>query len=309
MIIYQHDSARLHHVPTGHPERPERIDAVNACLAQDFGHLTYRQAPRATKQTVALIHNDEYIEALFDAAPEHGLRGIDGDTYLSPNTLDAAMRGVGAACAAVDDVMRGEADTAFVAMRPPGHHAEPDRAMGFCFFASAAIAARHAQDTYGIDNVAVLDFDVHHGNGTQASLIGKAHCYYASTHEMPLFPGTGQVSDDKTILNQPMQAGMAGKDMLDAWQPLLSDLAKIGPELIILSAGFDAHQDDPLANLQLQSSDFYELTSRIMSLAQTSANGRVVSLLEGGYDLSALGSSVSYHLQALEGRVVRDDTY
>lgn len=299
MIIYHHESAALHQVPTGHPERPARIKSVLAMLEADFGQHERKAAPLVTRDQLALIHDEAYLDALFAAVPTDGMRGIDGDTYLSPHTLEAAQRGAGAACGAVDDVMSGRASTAFVAMRPPGHHAEPDRAMGFCFFSNAAIAARHAQQAYGIENVAVLDFDVHHGNGTQAAFVGKKHCYYASTHEMPLFPGTGQVSEEVTVLNQPMRSGMDGGDMIEAWQPLLADLAKAGPELIVISAGFDAHLNDPLASLRLVSDDFYEVTSRIMALAEKTAGGRIVSLLEGGYDLAALAQSTRAHLRAL----------
>ena len=301
MIIYTHNDALSHLVPTGHPERPERIATIYEMLEKEFAHIPLQSAPKATYEQLALIHSGAYLDTLFDHVPLDGLRGIDGDTYLSPHSLEAASRGAGAACAAVDQVMTGAQQTAFVAMRPPGHHAEPDRAMGFCFFSNAAIAARYAQQQYGIDHVAVLDFDVHHGNGTQAAFWDNSTCYYASTHEMPLFPGTGHQTETGTgtIINQPLRSGMGGGDLLAAWQPILSQLAAAGPDLIIISAGFDAHQDDPLASLQVQSSDFYEITSRIMALAEKTAQGRVVSLLEGGYHLPALSQSVSYHVKAL----------
>ena len=299
MIIYQHDSADRHHVPTGHPERPARIESVRAMLNREFADVMRKSAPLVSYEALRAMHDETYLAMLFDAVPESGLVGIDGDTYLSPQSLDAARRGAGAACAAVDDVLTKQTDTAFVAMRPPGHHAEPDKAMGFCFFSNAAIAAAHAQSHYGLSRVAVLDFDVHHGNGTQACFEGKKGLYYASTHEMPLFPGTGQVSEDVHILNQPMRAGMDGTDMVAAWIPILQQLEKMGPELIIISAGFDAHQADPLASLMLDASDFYELTSHIMALAAKTAEGRVVSLLEGGYDLTALADSTANHLRAL----------
>ena len=304
MVIYQHESAVKHAVPTGHPERPERITHLTKMLDKEFSDIARKQAPIAQRQTLSLIHDETYLSTLFALAPENGLQAIDGDTYLSPHSLEAALRGVGGACAAVDDVMTGVADSAFVAMRPAGHHAEPQRAMGFCFFSNAAIAAVHARKAYGIENVAVLDFDVHHGNGTQASFVGQPHCYYASTHEMPLFPGTGQVSEDETILNQPLRSGMDGTDVLAAWAPLLADLERSAPELIIISAGFDAHRDDPLASIEMQSSDFYEVTSRITALAQKTPSGRVVSLLEGGYDLDALADSAHYHIIALLGKEI-----
>lgn len=303
MIMYHHESALKHEVPTGHPERPARLASIMAMLDQDFADVTRKTAPLASLEQLALVHHGAYLEALFDLAPDSGLRAIDGDTYLSAHSIEAAQRGAGAACAGVDDVMTGTADTAFIAMRPPGHHAEPDRAMGFCFFSNAAIAAGYAKHAYGIEKVAVLDFDVHHGNGTQACFAQMKNCFYASTHEMPLFPGTGHVQDDKHILNQPLRAGMDGTDVLAAWAPLLAALEQEAPELIIISAGFDAHQDDPLASIEMRSADFYELTNRIMSLADATAGGRVVSLLEGGYDCAALARSASYHLAALQGKV------
>ena len=301
MVIFSHDHAHLHLVPTGHPERPERITTIYDMLDQEFCHIKRQPAPLASLAQLSLVHTDRYLDRLFANAPTNGLRGIDGDTYLSPDSLDVAKRAAGASCAAVDYVMAGKTETAFVAMRPPGHHAEPDRAMGFCFFSNAAIAAIHAQKTYGIERVAVLDFDVHHGNGTQAAFWDKSHCYYASSHEMPLFPGTGHETETGTgsIINQPLRSGMGGDDVLAAWRPMLQRLEAVGPELIIISAGFDAHKDDPLASLQMSASDFYELTSQIMTLAENTAEGRVVSLLEGGYNLSALSQSVKCHLQAL----------
>ena len=306
MRLYHHPDAILHHVPTGHPERPDRITSVMKMLDDDFPELQRQRAPMAQEAQLAAIHDEAYLEALYAMVPSHGLVGIDGDTYLSPESVDIAKKGAGAACAAIDDVMTGASQTAFVAMRPPGHHAEPDRAMGFCLFSNAAIAAAHAQKTYGISRVAVLDFDVHHGNGTQAAFWDRPDCLYASTHQMPLYPGTGH-SDETgkgNIFNQPLAAGMDGNDVRTAWQSLLGKLAAAGPELIIISAGFDAHQADPLAGLEMQSSDFYELTSSIMSLAEKTADGRVISLLEGGYDLDALTSSVHCHITAMLGRTL-----
>ena len=303
MIIIRHKDALSHIVPDGHPERPERWQAVNDMIEADFAHHPSIEAEMASDEQLALVHSEAYLETLFNSVPETGLNALDGDTFLSPSTLQAARRAAGGACQAVDAVMSHKAQTAFVAMRPPGHHAEPDRAMGFCFFSNAAIAARHARSAYGIDNVAVLDFDVHHGNGTQAAFWDDKHCYYASTHEMPLFPGTGNQSEtgQGTIMNQPLSAGMDGHDMREGWQLLLSQLKAAKPELILLSAGFDAHIDDPLANIEMQSHDFYELTAMIMSFAEKTANSRVISLLEGGYNIPRLTESVRYHLKALSG--------
>ena len=303
MIIIRHEDALSHIVPDGHPERPERWQAVNEMIEADFAYHPSIEAGLASYEQLALVHNEDYLAFLFDGAPETGFNALDGDTFLSPASLQAARRAAGGACQAVDAVMSNEAQTAFVAMRPPGHHAEPDKAMGFCFFSNAAIAARHARSVYGIDNVAVLDFDVHHGNGTQAAFWQDKHCYYASTHEMPLFPGTGNQSEtgQGTIINQPLSAGMNGHDMREGWQSLLSQLEAAKPELIILSAGFDAHIDDPLANIEMQSHDFYELTAMIMSFAEKTSQSRVVSLLEGGYNIPRLSESVRYHLKALSG--------
>ena len=305
MIIFEDwAAAKSHHVPSGHPERPERITAVQTVLDEAFSDVPRRAAIQASFDQLSLVHDQSYLEALYDAVPESGLTGIDGDTFLSPASLIAAEKAAGAGCAAVDAIFQNEAKSAFVAMRPPGHHAEPDRAMGFCFFSNAAIAARYAQQTYGISHVAVLDFDVHHGNGTQAAFWQEPTCFYASTHEMPLFPGTGATDETGagSIFNQPVPAGCTGEVMVQAWDHLLARLEAVSPELIIISAGFDAHQDDPLASCTLHSSDFYEITAKICGLADKVAQGRVLSLLEGGYDLPALSSSVRHHLQALQGR-------
>ncbi len=305
MLIFEDwDAAKSHHVPSGHPERPARITAVQTVLAEAFSDVPRRAAIQASYEQLSLVHHHSYLEQLYDAVPETGLTGIDGDTFLSPASLSAAEKAAGAGCAAVDAIFQNETQSAFVAMRPPGHHAEPDRAMGFCFFSNAAIAARYAQKAYGISHVAVLDFDVHHGNGTQAAFWQDPTCFYASTHEMPLFPGTGATDETGagSIFNQPVPAGCTGSMMAQAWDQLLARLEAVAPELVIISAGFDAHQDDPLASCALQSSDFYEITAKICGLADKVAQGRVLSLLEGGYDLPALSSSVQHHLQALRGR-------
>ena len=303
MRLYHHKSAANHIVPDGHPERPERIKAVQDVLAKTCHDVPCFEAPLVTDAQLALVHDEGYLKHLFSLNVEDDFRALDGDTFLSPHSIEAARRGAGAACAAVDALLQGQDDRAFVAMRPPGHHAEPDKAMGFCFFSNAAIAARYAQTHYGVERVAVIDFDVHHGNGTQAAFWDRPDCFYASTHEMPLFPGTGHPSETGagSVMNLPLQAGMDGQDFLQAWDLLIKQLTQAGPELVILSAGFDAHQADPLANINLKSDDFYEVTARLVALAETTAQGRVISLLEGGYDLQALQDSVHYHLLALQG--------
>ena len=227
---------------------------------------------------------------------------LDGDTYAGPDSLEAGLRGAGGACFLVDQVMR-QGGNGFSAMRPPGHHAEPDRAMGFCLFSSAAIAARHAQDAHGAGRVAVLDFDVHHGNGTQAAFWDHKDLFYASSHQMPLYPGTGAADEGgahNNIFNLPFAAGTCGADILAGWRDhLLPAVAGARPDLIIISAGFDAHKDDPLGGLGMSTDDFAALTRDIAELAADCCGGRFISVLEGGYNLDALGASVLAHLSVL----------
>jgi acetoin utilization deacetylase AcuC-like enzyme len=254
---------------------------------------------------ITLCHSEHYVSELGLMAPKEGLAFIDGDTSMSPGTWEAALRCVGGATMAVDAVMKGEVDNAFVCTRPPGHHAETAKPMGFCFFDHAAIAARYAQRQYGISRAAIVDFDVHHGNGTQDIFWADATVMYCSTHEMPLFPGTGAASErgeHDTIVNAPLRPGDGGTQFRDAFNNvILPQLRKFAPEMIVISAGFDAHWRDPLANLQLQESDYTWVTQQVMELAATSADGRIVSVLEGGYDLQALKDSVGAHVSALMG--------
>ena len=235
-------------------------------------------------------------------APDEGFEYLDPDTVMSPGTLEAALRGVGAATAAVDLVFRGEADNAFCALRPPGHHAESRRAMGFCFFNEAAIAAHYARAAYGAERVAVVDFDVHHGNGTQDIFWPDAGFFYGSSHQMPLYPGTGSVQETGAgnIFNAPLRAGDGSGSFREAWTSvILPALDVFAPDLVIISAGFDAHHRDPLGSLELTEEDFAWVTLQIMEAAEIHAGGRIVSVLEGGYDLQGLASSVGIHVQAL----------
>ena len=303
-LYLSHPAGLQHATPPGHPERPDRLRAVEEGLSrEEFKGLIRAMAPEATLETVALCHSEDYIDELRHIAPSEGLVYLDGDTSMSPGTWEAALRATGGAVAAVDAVMTNEVSNAFVGTRPPGHHAETAKPMGFCFFDGAAIAARHAQRKYGIERAAVVDFDVHHGNGTQDIFWSDPTVMYCSTHQMPLFPGTGSTSErgeHDTIVNAPLHAGNGGRQFRDAFDlAILPELEKFAPELIIISAGFDAHWRDPLANLELREEDFAWVTRKLMEVAHKTAQGRVVSVLEGGYDLQGLRDSVVAHVGAL----------
>jgi acetoin utilization deacetylase AcuC-like enzyme len=305
-LLITHPASLNHATPPGHPERADRLRAINQVLAADrFNPLVRAEAPEGNLDLVTLCHNDHYVEEIRHLAPSSGLIYIDGDTSMSPGTWEAVMRGVGGAVAATDAVMSGTHNNAFVAMRPPGHHAETSRAMGFCFFDNAAIAARHAQRKYGIGRAAVVDFDVHHGNGTQEIFWADPSVMYCSTHQMPLFPGTGskgERGEHDTIVNAPLAAEDGSAKFRAAFENvILPELRKFSPELVIVSAGFDAHYRDPLASLNLRAEDFGWVTQKLMDVADTSAGGRIVSVLEGGYDLQGLQESVAAHVSALMG--------
>ncbi|RXT50460.1 acetoin utilization protein [Bosea sp. Tri-44] len=303
-LLISHPSSLRHATPPGHPERADRIRAVEQALEEErFTALQRVEAPEGTLAQVLLCHPAAYADAIVAAAPQDGLVQIDADTIMSPGTLSAVLHGVGAAVHAVDEVMTGRATNAFSAMRPPGHHAETDRAMGFCFFNNAAIAARHAQRTHGAERVAIVDWDVHHGNGTQEIFWGDASVLYASTHEMPLYPGTGAPSErgeHGTIVNAALRAGDGTDAFRDAFESaILPRLTAFQPDLVIISAGFDAHWRDPLANLNLKEADFTWATQKLMEIADRHAGGRIVSILEGGYDLEGLSKSAAAHVTAL----------
>jgi acetoin utilization deacetylase AcuC-like enzyme len=257
----------------------------------------------APLETVALCHPMDYIEAIREASPSEGLVRLDADTSMSPGSFEAALRAVGGGTLAVDEVMTGKAANAFLAARPPGHHAETARPMGFCLFNTAAITARYAQNKHGIERVAIVDFDVHHGNGSQDIFWDDATVMYCSTHEMPLYPGTGAVSErgaHNNIVNAPLSAGDGGDVFREAFETaILPRLYSFKPDLVVVSAGFDAHTRDPLANLNLVEADYGWVTRKLMEVADNSADGRLVSLLEGGYDLEGLSRSVGVHVDAL----------
>ena len=302
--LFSHSACLAHDTGDGPPECAERLQAVLARLeGEDFLYLDRREAPRATPEQIARIHPGDYVDHVLRAIPPRGLNYIDGDTVVSAGSGEAALRAAGAVCAAVDAVMQGELRNAFCAVRPPGHHAEPDQAMGFCLFNNVAIGAAHARAKWGVKRVAVVDFDVHHGNGTQAAFAADADLFYASTHQMPLYPGTGAAHDHGVagnIVNVPLRpyAGSA-EFRAAAERVLLPKLEGFAPELLLISAGFDAHISDPLAQLQLGDQDYYWITERLVQVADKTARGRVVSALEGGYDLRALASASAAHVRAL----------
>jgi acetoin utilization deacetylase AcuC-like enzyme len=305
-LVLSHASSLAHDTGSGHPERPDRIRAIEQILAHEkFQSLLRRQAPYGDRGAILRVHPEDYVAALQRAAPMSGHVRVDSDTIMSPGTLDAIMHAVGGAVEAVDAVMRREAHNAFLAVRPPGHHAERATPMGFCFFNNAAIAARHAQAAHGAERVAIVDFDVHHGNGTQDIFWSDRTVLYCSTHQMPLFPGTGakgERGDHDTIVNAPLFAGADGSAFKEAMETvILPRIEVFHPDVIIISAGFDAHRLDPLANLELTEVDFAWITRELLELAERQCNGRIVSLLEGGYDLEALSGSVAAHVLSLMG--------
>lgn len=300
MLVFTHEASAGHVTPPGHPERVERLAAVERGLSGVA--VERRDCPMGEVADVLRCHPARYVERVRAAVPREGWAQLDGDTFLSPGSWDAAMRAVGGICAAVDAVVSGAVRTAFVAGRPPGHHAERETAMGFCLFGTVAIGAKRALDHHGLKRVAVVDFDVHHGNGTQDLLWDEGRCLFVSSHQMPLYPGTGHPEETGAqgqVLNVPLRAGSGGGAMREAYERLaFPALAAWGPELVLISAGFDAHADDPLAGLEWQAEDYRWLTDRLCDFA----GGRVVSTLEGGYDLDALAASVAAHVAVLEER-------
>jgi acetoin utilization deacetylase AcuC-like enzyme len=299
-----HHAAFLDHLtPVGHPERPDRLRALHTALDQaEFASLTRIEAPLADPEVATLCHSERYVEAIRRAVPSEGLARIDMDTTVSPGSWEAAMRAIGAALLAVDRIAAGEATNAFCAVRPPGHHAEQERAMGFCLFDTAAIAARHAQRQHGMERVAIIDWDVHHGNGTQAIFWSDSSVLYASTHQMPLFPGTGAPSETGAgnIFNAPLAPGEGTLEFREAMREhILPAVRAFKPDLILISAGFDAHRRDPLAEINLDAEDFTWATTELMDIADKSAEGRLVSMLEGGYDLRGLADSAAAHIRQL----------
>lgn len=303
-LLLSHSACLDHLTPSGHPERPDRLRAIERALEDaKFQDLIRVEAPRAGKAAIARAHPLAYVEAVEQASPKDGLVRLDADTTMSPGSYEAALRAAGGAVLAVDEVMTGAAHNAFVATRPPGHHAETATPMGFCLFNNAAVAARHAQAAHGAERVAIVDFDVHHGNGSQEIFWADKSVMYCSTHQMPLYPGTGATSErgeHNTIVNAPLAAGDGGAEFRDAMEAvILPRLRDFSPDLVIISAGFDAHVRDPLANLNFVEADYDWATKKLMEVADEKAKGRLVSLLEGGYDLQGLAASVAVHMTAL----------
>ncbi|MDX1421582.1 MAG: histone deacetylase family protein [Kiloniellales bacterium] len=303
-ILYTHPACLEHDPGGGHPERPARLQAILEALdAEDFSALERREAPRAERAQIARVHPEAFVDRILELIPTSGHHGLDMDTIVSPGSGEAALRAAGALCAAVDAVMAGEADNAFCAVRPPGHHAEPQRAMGFCLFNNVAIGALQARAAHGLGRVAVVDFDVHHGNGTQAAFWDEAELFFASTHQMPLYPGTGSSNErgaHGNIVNLPLPP-MAGSEEFRAAmsEGLLPALRRFAPEFLLVSAGFDAHQADPLAQLRFRDEDYAWATAELKAVAEDCCAGRLVSTLEGGYDLGALATSAAAHVRAL----------
>ncbi len=307
MYVYTHPECLQKYNGPDHPEKKERLDSILNSIKQinDF-KINIKEAPLAKIDIISLVHPKKHIEKIFSNIPKKGLIGVEkepfADTVLCSQSKNAILRSCGAGIAAVDDLMK-ENQRVFCAIRPPGHHAETTKAMGFCFVNNIAVATRYLQNVYKVNKVAIIDFDVHHGNGTQEIFYNDKSVVYASSHEFPLFPGTG--SENETgignIFNATLKAGTKGNEFLKIFeQKILNPIDKFKPEIILISAGFDAHYRDPLANINLESEDFYEITKKIIELSNVHCKGRVISFLEGGYNLLALSESIKAHLRALK---------
>ena len=302
-LLYTHQACLDHDPGSDHPESPARLRAVLEALeAPEFARLERREAPEATIEDLARVHPRPFVERLLAAVPQTGHVAIDADTVMSPASGRAALRAAGAVTAAVDAVVAGEADNAFCAVRPPGHHAEPRRAMGFCLFNNIAVGALRAREVHGLARVAAIDFDVHHGNGTQARFADDPTLFYASTHQSPLYPGTGAASETGVgnIVNAPLPPLAGSQQFRTAMtRKILPALDAFRPEMVLISAGFDAHRRDPLAQLLLEEADYTWTTEQLLDIARRHAGGRVVATLEGGYDLAALAASAAAHVRVL----------
>ncbi len=310
MIVYTHRDCLKKFNGPNHPEKKERLESIITSMKSSPElNIIFKEAPIARMSDISLVHPQKYIEGLLKSIPLDGLRGVEkepyADTMLCPDSKNAILRSCGAGIAAADDLMK-YGKRIFCAIRPPGHHAETLRANGFCFINNVAVTARYLQKKYKINKIAIIDFDVHHGNGTQEIFYKDESVAYASSHEFPLFPGTG--AEDEigvgNIFNAPLKAGTTGKEFIEIFEKkILSPVEKFKPEIILISAGFDAHINDPLANINLESKDFFEITKKIVQIANIHSNGKIISFLEGGYDLNALSESIKEHLIALKSHI------
>ena len=310
MIIYTHNDCLKKFNGYGHPERKERLESIiNSIKSSSELNAKFKSAPLANMNIISLVHPQKHIEQLFDNIPLEGLKGVEkepyADTILCPYSRNAILRSCGAGIGAAEDLMENN-ERVFCAVRPPGHHAESVRANGFCFINNVAVTARYLQKKYKINKIAIIDFDVHHGNGTQEIFYKDQSVLYASSHEFPLFPGTG--SEDETgvgnIFNAPIKSGTKGIDFIKIFEDkIIKPVNKFKPEVILISAGFDAHERDPLANINLVSEDYFEITKKIVDIANIHSNGRIISFFEGGYDLIALSESIKEHLKALKSHI------
>ena len=302
--LFTHSACLYHETPPGHPESSDRLRAVLHALEDEaFQYLAREEAPPAAREEISRVHPSFYVDAVLGAVPERGYGSLDPDTHLSPGSGEAMLRAAGAVVAAVDRVMSGKVTNAFCAVRPPGHHAEPTRAMGFCMFNNVAIGALHARARHGLKRIAVVDFDVHHGNGTQVMFEEDENLFFASSHQMPLYPGTGRPQERgraNNIVNATLDPGAGSHEFRQAWDnDVLPKLDAFNPDFILISAGFDAHRRDPLANLNLTEADYTWVTEKVCAIAKARCASRIVSTLEGGYDLKALADSASAHVKAL----------
>ena len=309
MIVYTHNDCLKKFNGHAHPERKERLENIISTIKSSNLKVDFKEAPLADLETISLVHPKKHIEQIFSNIPQEGVVGVEkepyADTMLCNNSKNAILRSCGSGIAAANDLMKKN-ERVFCAVRPPGHHAETKRANGFCFINNVAVAARYLQKQYKINKVAIIDFDVHHGNGTQEIFYNDQTVAYGSSHESPLFPGTGAENETGVgnIFNAPLKAGITSNDFIAIFdQKILKPIDKFRPEVILISAGFDAHKRDPLAHINLESNDFFKITKNIIDIANTHSSGRVISFLEGGYDLQALSEGVLEHLNALKSHI------
>ena len=297
------DTYQNHNTGDGHPEKIDRVTAVIDNFQKlNNKNLIWKKPSKFNKSLLKITHNSDYINFVESSFPKKGLSFLDGDTIVSPGSKEATSDAVGSIIAAIDGVQNKEFKNAFCAVRPPGHHAEKNKAMGFCIYNNVAVGANYLIDKYELNKIAIIDFDVHHGNGTQDIFYDNEKVLYISTHQFPYYPGSGTEKEKgkhNNIFNIPLPAGTTSEEYLSAYEYVLKKIDEFKPEFILLSAGFDAHKDDPLAQFQLESKDFYEITKRTLELSKLYCDGKVVSILEGGYDIVALQESTEMHVKAL----------